>query len=120
MSRAFEQGPAPTRPEQQLVLAAAAVNHPDKRSSIDRALAASPDWRRVVEWSLAHHLAPAMLQALEAADADLVPADLLAALRVYRDQQMEHNTALIAELHALLDELGQMSVRAVPFKGPLL
>jgi hypothetical protein len=109
-----------TPPEHTLLLAAAAVDHRVTRASLDRALAASPDWTEAVRLALAHRLAPALLAALEAADPAAVPADLLAALRDHCRTLRDDSAALIAEQRALLRDLAAQSVAAIPFKGPLL
>lgn len=89
-------------------------------SAIEAALAAPLDWTRVVELALAHRLAPPLLAALEAAAPTLVPADILAALRVHCQRLREHSEALTVELFELLDALAGRAVPVVPFKGPLL
>jgi hypothetical protein len=107
-------------PEQALLLAATGVGAAATRQSIDQVLSSSPDWTRVTALALQHRMTPALLAALESADPALVPADLLAALRLHCSQLRMQSIAIVNELFELLDSLSRRSVFAVPFKGPLL
>jgi hypothetical protein len=89
-------------------------------AEVNRALSSAPNWTRLVELALRHRLAPALLSALEAADTQLVPSDLLVALRTHCQRLRAHSLALLEELFSVLDALEQRSVTAVSFKGPLL
>lgn len=106
-------------PEHALLLAAAGVSG-GSRDAVGRALAAPLDWTRVIELTLRHRMAPALLVALERADAAVVPSDILAALRDHCTTLRRQSRALVAELFALLDALDARSIAAIPFKGPLL
>jgi hypothetical protein len=65
-------------------------------------------------------MAPALLDALERADASLVPGELRTALRSHCDVLRAQSHANLEELAALVDALAARGVIAVPFKGPLL
>lgn len=105
-------------PEASLLLAAVRVDAP--RVLVDQVLSAPLDWTRVVELTLAHHLAPAMGRALDAASPGLVPADVLDAFRVYRTRLAAQSGRLTHELAALLSTFDEQSIFVVPFKGPVL
>ncbi len=107
-----------THPEHDLLLAVTCV--PASSESIDRVLSAPLDWTRVVELALAHRLASPLLVALETADPELVPPELLHALAEYCQRLRLQSHALVTELFELLDALEKRSVMAIPFKGPLL
>jgi hypothetical protein len=107
-------------PEHALLLAAVRASGEETRRSIEEALSRSPDWTRLIQLALHHRMTPALLAALECADSALVPADLLAALRQHCGELRAQSDALIKELFELLDALGERSVFAIPFKGPLL
>lgn len=107
-----------TRPEHALLLAATGVGG-SARDAVARALSSPLDWTRVVELTLRHRMAPALLIALEPVGS-LVPPELLAALRAHCATLREQRTALVRELFELLDALGLRSVSAIPFKGPVL
>lgn len=114
-SREFSTAP----PEHALLLAAAAASG-GSRDAVGRALAAPLDWTRVIELTLRHRMAPALLVTLERADAAVVPSDILTALRDHCTTLRCQSRALVAELFALLDALDARSIAAIPFKGPLL
>jgi hypothetical protein len=108
-----------TRPEHALLLAATGVTD-SARDAVSRALSFPLDWTCVIELALRHRMTPALLAALEVANPSLVPIDLLSALRDHCRTLRARGEALTNELFELLDALGTHSVRAIPFKGPLL
>ena len=105
-------------PEVLLLLAAVRVDAP--RAFIDHALSAPLDWTRVVQLTLAHHLAPAMARTLDAASPGLVPTDVLEAFQTYRARLAAQSDRLTRELTALLSAFDERSILVVPFKGPVL
>ena len=106
-------------PEHSLLLAATRLTGVAKES-IERALSIEVDWTRLVVLALAHRLAPSLLTLLETADPTLVPSDILQALRQHCQRLREQSSALAMELFELLEALEHQSVKAIPFKGPLL
>lgn len=104
------------------LLLAAAGDPRDRRTraAVEDALAAAPDWTRVVQLALAHGMTPALGSAIDTAGPTLVPEDIRAALRQHCDSLRERSVWLIRELYALLDALDSRSVGVVSFKGPLM
>jgi ubiquinone/menaquinone biosynthesis C-methylase UbiE len=74
----------------------------------------------VVRWALAHGVTPLVQRALEATDADLVPAEIRASLRSHDARNHARNLELVDELVGILEDLEQKGIPALPFKGPAL
>jgi Uncharacterised nucleotidyltransferase len=117
--------PAPDRPgrsgEAELVIRCARVRMDDEDSARVRALAQGPtDWALMIEMAQPEGVVPLVHATLTAMCADLVPPDVLEALRRGAESAADRNRALADALPRVLHLLGDRGVRALSFKGPEL
>jgi len=88
--------------------------------AIRRMLANGIDWTLFARKAIEHGLAGLAGHTLARVAPDMVPADILEALRVIIDRSREKNRQLFDELARLLDVLAANGIDAIPFKGPVL
>ena len=84
------------------------------------ALAAGPDWTRLIAGARRHMVEPLLLAGLRAGDASQVPPDVLADLRRRSAAAAQRTLAQIAEIDALSRAFTQRGVRFLVLKGVAL
>src|SRR5579862_5448271 len=107
--------------ELRLLLACARVA---STYTVDRAiqdmLQQSIDWTAFARLAVDHGLAGLAGQTLSRVAPDLLPEDILDALRTFVHQTRRENRARFEELASVLDALAANGVEAIAFKGPVL
>lgn len=86
------------------------------RERVDRGV----NWVEVLRLSIAHGLLPALTTGLERDARELVPSTTLAQLMLYRRRAAVRSENQAQVLVSVLAELKRGSIRALPFKGPVL
>jgi hypothetical protein len=112
-------GGPPGDPARILLAAAGAALGTQDGAPLAAALAASPDWPRVLEQAAWHGVRPLLDVALGPAG-PAVPEAVRARLAAARRDNLRRSLALTGELLKVLAALERCSVPAVPFKGPAL
>lgn len=77
------------------------------------------DWAGLIALALSHGMGGLLCAHLLATDQSLVPVDIADAARAHIAFLRAAHTAGVAELQALLAQLGSAGIVAVPFKGPV-
>ena len=103
-----------------LVLAARPGPNEGVRQRLRELAAAGLDWAWIADMAVEHAMSPALLRAIDAAVADLAPAQVLAGLRGVVRANTLRNLDLTAELVRVVDLMQGAGVRVAPFKGPVL
>lgn len=86
-----------------------------------RALAAGPvEWQTVLEHARAHGVTPLVAETLATHCAEMVPDEILQAMRAEHQQTAKRNLRLTQELCAIVDRLQTAGIDAVPYRGPVL
>jgi putative nucleotidyltransferase-like protein len=93
---------------------------PDPEEALRRALAAGPNWTRLVAGARRHLVEPLLLAGLRAGDARRVPPDVLAELRRRSAADARRTLAQIADIDALSRAFGRRGVRFLVLKGVAL
>jgi predicted O-linked N-acetylglucosamine transferase (SPINDLY family) len=105
----------------RLLLACAQVPLTEARKvTIRNLLGDGVDWTLFARLAVDHGLTGVAGHSLVCAAPDLVPADILNALRTTLEQARRKNRALFDELVDVISALADAGVAAIPFKGPLL
>jgi protein O-GlcNAc transferase len=107
--------------EFQLLLACArVVTTQEGEASIRQMLEQGIDWTLFARRAIDHNLASLAGHTLARVAPDLVPDDILDALRMNIEQTRKKNQALFEELCRVLEALAKGGIEAIPFKGPVL
>lgn len=108
-------------PELRLLLLCARVaTSPAEDAAIRQFLETGIDWTGLAQRMIEHGVASVVALTLTRVAPDLVPPDLLEALRTVLATTRRRNLALFDELARLIEGLAQAGVEAIPFKGPVL
>jgi Uncharacterised nucleotidyltransferase len=108
-------------PELELLLACIrALSDRAAEAAIRQILADFADWPFLARKAVDHESVVAVAHALARTAADLVPDDILDALRSNRDQTHTKNCASFDELARLVSALASAGVEAIPFGGPII
>jgi uncharacterized protein (TIGR03032 family) len=108
-------------PELRLLLACSSVQPDQATEAIIRELLVDGvDWTLLAATAVAHRLTALVGHTLTRVASDLVPDDILIALRVSGNRIREKNLALFGELATILDALAQKGIEAIPLIGPVL
>ncbi len=89
------------------------------RDAFRKKIAAVNDWSAIIHAAEAHGLTPLLCHRLVTAAADLIEPDLLTAARIVLESRQAAAEAAVAELDAILSNLAQSGIVAIPFKGPV-
>ena len=109
------------RPETELLLCCARPRADNAHGDRSRALLQSPlDWEVVIREARRHGVDPLLYRHLEALDEPRIPASALDRLQRHFETNAVRNRLLMAELGKVLSRLGDASVAAIPYKGPVL
>jgi predicted O-linked N-acetylglucosamine transferase (SPINDLY family) len=107
--------------ELRLLLACSRLHGADAEAGQIRSmLQQGVDWSAFARCAVGHGLAAPAGQTLARVAADLVPEDILDALRTMVQQARGANRARFEELADVIDALGLSGVDAIAFKGPVL
>lgn len=87
---------------------------------MDRLLNEGPDWTCLIETALRHHVTPLLHWNFSRNYSYAIPVELLDALRLNFEDNLEHSHHLLNELFTLLDLLNTAGVHTLPVKSPLL
>ena len=108
-------------PELGLLLASARVRtNQAEEAKIRQMLDEGIDWTCFARKAIDHGLATLAGHTLSRVALDLVPADILEALRMNVEQARRTNRALFDELAGVIAALNRGGVEAIPFNGPVL
>jgi len=108
-------------PEQRLLLCIARRNLDPETARRLRSLVASPlDWRYLQEIAAEHRLLPLLALHVTSHCADLVPPEVLEALRNALFENRESTLYLTRELVRVLTRFKRAGIEALSFKGPVL
>jgi hypothetical protein len=83
-------------------------------------LEAGVDWKALVQLALEHRVTPQLAHGLSRLPDGSAPPDIRRALEFHIEDNAQRTWELLDELFALLAELEQRGVAAIPFKGPAL
>ncbi len=108
-------------PELRLLLACSRVR-PSKADevAVRQILDERIDWTLFARKALDHGLAELAGHGLALTAPDLVPDEILSALRGVLDRARQKNRVLFDELARLMEALANAGIMAIPFKGPVL
>lgn len=96
------------------------VTTQEVEDSIRQLLEQDIDWTLFARKAIDHNLVSLSGHTLARVAPDLVPDDILGALRVTLEQTRKRNRALFEELCRLLEALARGGIEVIPFKGPVL
>jgi hypothetical protein len=113
--------PPGTRPELRLLLACAATPLESEQKDAIRSLAQPTlDWDYLLWAASGHGLLPLVYRQLAAIGPGGVPSQVLDDLRLLYQRNLQRSRLLSEELAALLAQLEDAGIVAVPLKGPVL
>jgi len=108
-------------PEERLVLASSRTRLSGEFVGRVRAIVQGGiDWIQLIRLAMRHEVMPLLYRNLEQACPDLVPENILAALRTRCRVQAAQAHRRAEELLRILTVTGQHGITAVPYKGPVL
>jgi predicted O-linked N-acetylglucosamine transferase (SPINDLY family) len=91
-----------------------------EEAAIRQILGSGIDWTVFTQTAITCRLAGLAGHTMGRLVPDLVPPDVLDALRFYRDQVRARNRELLHELVQVIEVLADSGIEAIPFKGPIL
>jgi hypothetical protein len=107
--------------EARLILIASRVSLDENAARELKALLSKPiDWPLVLRLAIPHGTLPLMARNLGEVASEQMPGDLLQQMTRYVDRLRARNERARADLIAVLTQLRQRGVEAVPFKGSIL
>lgn len=109
------------RPEAEMLLCCARTQMDTARSErIRQLLQQEIDWSYLLQLALQHRVMPLLSWQLNAICPEAVPKATLEQLRGYFHANAQRNLFLLGELFRLLNLFQVHTIRAIPFKGPVL
>ena len=109
------------RPEFHLLLLCARVDPDEQAVTAARTLLAQTiDWNVALNAAKEHRVVPLLYRTLSTMDADLVPSDVLVALKNAFRANSWSNLKLTAELMRVVGVLSADEIAVLPYKGPTL
>lgn len=109
------------RPENELLLCCARTQVSQAVGTrIQELIAGQIDWDYLFQLARRHSIIPLLYLQLERQASDLIPAEVLAKLKLHYQQNFARNIILSAELSRVLELFANAGIETIPYKGPAL